>query len=69
MVYMTGVLNSQLALAVAVMGVFVLARLLVGRQDASRRVSFDNTALLAYYTVGQSLVGLLLIHGFPRVVD
>ena len=66
MVYMAAILNGQLALAVSVMGVFVLARLIVGKLDAGRRVSFDNTALLAYYTAGQTLFSLLLIHGFPR---
>jgi cytochrome c oxidase subunit I+III len=47
---------------------FLLARLFVGRIDAVRRVTFDNLALLWHYAVGQGLLGLLLLHGFPRLV-
>jgi cytochrome c oxidase subunit I+III len=67
MVYMSAVLNGQLALAVAIMGAYALARLIARKLDADRRASFDNTAVLAYYTAGQILFSLLLIHGFPRV--
>ena len=45
------------------------ARYLTGRLDRERRVSFDNGALLYYYTAAQILVGLVLVHGFPRMVD
>lgn len=69
MVYMSAVLNGQLALAVAIMGAYALARLVAGRLDARRRVSFDNAAVLGYYTAGQTLFSLLLIHGFPRVAS
>jgi cytochrome c oxidase subunit I+III len=34
-----------------------------------RRVTFDNARLLLYYTVAQSLLGLALVHGFPRLVS
>lgn len=69
MVYMATILNGQLALAVLVMSLFVIARLIARKLDASRRVSLDNTALLAWYTAGQILFSLLLTHGFPRVLQ
>ena len=47
---------------------FTLARYVTGKLDAERRVTFENTALLTYYTAGQGLLGLLLIHGFPRII-
>jgi cytochrome c oxidase subunit I+III len=50
------------------MALFVLARLAARRLDGIRRVTFDNTALLWYYSVVQGLFGLLLVHGFPRLV-
>jgi cytochrome c oxidase subunit I+III len=69
MVYMNATLFGQLVLAVAVMGLFTMARAFTGKLDRERRVTFDNTMLLYHYTVGQALFGLLLIHGFPRLVD
>jgi cytochrome c oxidase subunit I+III len=41
---------------------------MAGRLDVRRRVVFDNLAILWLYTIGQSLLGLLLVHGFPRAV-
>lgn len=67
MVYMAAVLFGQLAAAVLIMGLFTIARHVAGRLDCERRVTFDNTALLFHYTVAQSLIGLLLVHGFPRM--
>jgi cytochrome c oxidase subunit I+III len=68
MVYMGVVLFGQLAFAVVIMGGFVVARHFASRLDRERRVSFENMALLYYYTVAQSLLGLALVHGFPRLV-
>jgi cytochrome c oxidase subunit I+III len=68
MVYMGSVLNGQLAAAVVIMAGFAAARYLTGRLDRRRRVPFECTALLTYYTAGQGLVGLLLVHGFPRAI-
>jgi len=48
--------------------IFTIARALAGRLDATRRVTFDNARLFCHYTVVQSLVGLVLLHGFPRLV-
>jgi cytochrome c oxidase subunit I+III len=61
-------LQLQLLLALLVMAGFTVARRLTGQLDATRRVVFDNLALLWYYTLAQSLFGLLLTHGFPRAL-
>jgi cytochrome c oxidase subunit I+III len=50
------------------MGLFIVARLVAGRTDCERRNSFDHTALLAWYAAAQTLLGLALVHGFPRLV-
>jgi cytochrome c oxidase subunit I+III len=67
MVYMGGVLDAQLVFAVAILLLVALARHAAGRLDGERRVSFENAALLSAYAVGQILLGLLLVHGFPMV--
>ncbi|MBG0792885.1 cytochrome c oxidase subunit I [Methylocystis sp. H62] len=67
MVYMESVLTGQLAFAVAIMTFYALARYFTGKLDSERRLTFENVALLTYYTAGQGLFGLLLVHGFPRV--
>ncbi|MDX0893748.1 cytochrome c oxidase subunit I [Sinorhizobium medicae] len=68
MVYLGAVLFAQLVLALLIMDLFTLARHLAGKLDAVRRVTYDNYALLYHYTVAQSLLGLGLIHGFPRLI-
>ena len=54
--------------AVVIMNVYTLARSFCGLLDSQRRATFDNTRLLWYYTVGQGLVGVVLVHAFPSVV-
>ena len=55
--------------AVAItMALFALARSAHGLVSRTHRVSFDNARLFWHYTVAQSLVGLMLVHGFPRLV-
>jgi cytochrome c oxidase subunit I+III len=51
-----------------VLALFALARHATGRMDRLRRVTFDNAKLFWHYTVAQSLVGLALVHGFPRMI-
>jgi cytochrome c oxidase subunit I+III len=68
MVYMASFLQLQLILALVVMAAFAVARRLAGLLNRRRRVVFDNLALLWHYTVAQGLVGLLLLHGFPRLL-
>jgi cytochrome c oxidase subunit I+III len=68
MVYMASFLSAQLVAVVAIMSLFTAARSFAGQLDRVRRVSFDCTALLAYYAAGQGILGLLLVHGFPRLM-
>jgi cytochrome c oxidase subunit I+III len=67
-VYASAVLQAQIVAAIIVMAGFTLARLARGRLDAERRVVFDNLSLLWLYAIGQGIAGLLLTHGFPRLV-
>jgi cytochrome c oxidase subunit I+III len=50
------------------MGAYAIARLLAGKLDARRRVTFDNTMLLWHYTVAQGLVGVVLLYIVPRLL-
>jgi cytochrome c oxidase subunit I+III len=68
LVYLASALQFQLVCAIVIMGAYVLARLAAGRLHHARRVTFETLALLVYYTAGQGLLGLLLVHGFPRAV-
>src|SRR5690606_21428437 len=67
-VYMNAVLQGQIGFAVVMMALFAAVRLLARRLDRRRRVMFDNAALLYYYATAQGLFGLLLVHGFPRML-
>ncbi|MCK1512181.1 cytochrome c oxidase subunit I [Bradyrhizobium sp. 190] len=67
LVFTAAFLQGQIALPILVMAGFVIARSLGGRLVLERRVIFDNFSLLYHYTIGQSLLGLLLVHGFPRL--
>jgi cytochrome c oxidase subunit I+III len=60
--------SGQLTFALVIMELFTIERHAAGKLDRERRVTFDNLALLYHYTVVQSLLGLALIHGFPRLV-
>ncbi|MEQ8700529.1 MAG: cytochrome c oxidase subunit I [Bauldia litoralis] len=68
MVYMASGLNGQLVLAVAIMSLFTIARHFAGRLDAVRRGTFEHTSLLLYFAAAQAMIGLLLVHGFPRLM-
>jgi cytochrome c oxidase subunit I+III len=68
MVYLGVALFGQLVAALVVMTLFAVARCLAGLIDRERRVTFDNVALLYHYTVAQTLLGLTLVHGFPRML-
>jgi cytochrome c oxidase subunit I+III len=65
MVYLALFLQVQLVVTLVVMAGFVVAKLLAGRLDQVRRATYDNTALLWHYAVGQGLFTLVLVHGFP----
>jgi cytochrome c oxidase subunit I+III len=66
LVYLASALQLQVVAAILVVSVFVLARLASKRSVP--RLSLQCLALLVYYAGGQGLLGLLLIHGFPRAV-
>jgi cytochrome c oxidase subunit I+III len=68
LVYLGALLQLQAVVAVVVVGMFTLARLAAGRLDPTRRITFDSLALLAYYGAGQGLLGVLLVHGFPKAM-
>jgi len=68
MVYANAVLQAQTVAAVMIVALFASARLLVGRLDRSRRVVFDVLMLLWLYALAQAAFGILLTHGFPRLV-
>ena len=55
--------------AAIVLALYALARRATGRLDRLRRVTFDNARLFWHYVVTQTLTGLLLVHGFPRLVN
>jgi cytochrome c oxidase subunit I+III len=67
-VYLFVVTHGFYAVIVVTMACYTLARAATGRLDALRRVTYENTMLFWHYTVAQTVVGLLLVHGFPRLV-
>lgn len=68
LIYISGILSGQLALATLIMALFTMARHYAGLLDRVRRATLENTSLLAYYTAAQALLGMVMIHGFPRMV-
>ena len=68
MVYMASFLQLELVLALVVIAAFAIARRLAGLLNRRRRVVYDNLSLIWHYTVAQGLLGLLLVHGFPRLL-
>ena len=50
------------------MGAYTLARSLAGKLGGQRRLTLDNTRLFWLYTVCQGAVGIVLVHGFPRLL-
>lgn len=61
-------LIALFVVALMAMGFFALARQLTGRLDDQRRATFDNAELLWRFAVLQGLFGLVLVHGFPRLL-
>ncbi|SHI57269.1 cytochrome c oxidase subunit I+III [Roseomonas rosea] len=55
--------------AVAIlMALYTQARSWAGMLNGTRRLTFDNTMLFWLYTVGQGVTGIVLLHGFPRLL-
>ena len=61
-------LQGALVVMLVVAAGFVIARYLAGVLDRERCLSMQTTYLLWLYVVGQGLLGLLIVHGFPRLV-
>jgi cytochrome c oxidase subunit I+III len=51
-----------------IMALYTLARSAFGLLAPLRRVTFDNTMLLWYYTCAQGVIALLVAHLFPRAI-
>ena len=62
-------LEAFYGVAIGAMALYTLAYHRAGRLDRVRRAVFDNTRLFWSYTVAQSLAGLALVHGFPRLAN
>jgi cytochrome c oxidase subunit I+III len=60
--------DAFFAACATLLALFALARRRAGLLDRERRVTFDNARLFWHYTVGQSLAGLAMLHGFPRLL-
>ena len=67
--YALAVWQGTHVLVAAIMAGYLAARSWAGMLDGTRRVSFDNVMLFWLYTVGQGVVGLALLHGFPRLLS
>jgi cytochrome c oxidase subunit I+III len=68
LVYAFIALQGFYVVAMAVMALYTLARRTAGLLDRERRATLDCTILLWHYTVAQGVGGLIVVHGFPRVV-
>ena len=68
MVYMAVVLNFELVVAIVIMAGFTAARYWRGKIDSVRHACVENTGLLVYYMAAQAVIGLAVVHGFPRLV-
>jgi cytochrome c oxidase subunit I+III len=58
---------THVAIALLMAG-YTLARSLVGMLDRQRRLTIDNTMLFWTYVAGQGAAGIVLLHGFPRLL-
>ena len=67
LVYTVFTPEAQLAAAALIMGFYTVARSWTGLLTPVRRATYDNTMLFWHYTVGQGLLSLLIVHGFPRI--
>ena len=68
-VYAIMSIDAFFATVSIVLALFAVARWFAGRLDRERRVTFDNARLFWHYTVAQTLAGLLMVFGFPRLVN
>jgi cytochrome c oxidase subunit I+III len=68
LVYASTGLNAQLVFSLVIMAFYTVARIFAGRLTAARCVTFDCLWLFWAYMVGQFVIGLVLVHGFPRLI-
>jgi cytochrome c oxidase subunit I+III len=68
LVYAVIAIEGQLVAVAIIMALYCFARDLAGKLSPVRRTTLDNTALFWYYTAGQGLLGVVIVHGFPRVI-
>ncbi|MNT49332.1 hypothetical protein D3C72_1861770 [compost metagenome] len=66
-VYAIAGLQGFFALIAGTMGVFTVSRSVAGRLSYTRRACYDTTMMMWHYTVAQGLLGLGLVHAFPRM--
>jgi cytochrome c oxidase subunit I+III len=67
-IYTFVALQGFFVASVVLMNLYTLARSFCGLLNRERRVTFENTMLFWHYTVVQGLVGLAVVHGFPRLL-
>ncbi len=67
-VYMVMSMQGFFLVIMIIMGLYTVARSVAGLLNAQRRATFDNTMLFWYYTVVQGILGLALVHSFPRLI-
>lgn len=67
-VYAVSGLQAFFALIAMTMGAFTVARSVAGRLSYTRRACYHATMMMWHYTVAQGLLGLGLMHAFPRLV-
>jgi cytochrome c oxidase subunit I+III len=60
--------HGAIVAAALIMVLYTQARAWAGMIDGTRRLTFDNMMLFWLYTAGQGAVGLVLLHGFPRLL-
>lgn len=54
--------------AAIALAAFAIVRRWAGHLDRTRRNVFDNVRIFWHYVAAQTLAGLLLVHGFPRLL-
>jgi cytochrome c oxidase subunit I+III len=69
LVYTHSLLQLQIVAAVVIMAGYAVARSMTGQLTAERRNVFDNVSLLWHFAVAEGLLGLVLLHGFTRVLS
>jgi cytochrome c oxidase subunit I+III len=67
LVYAIAGLQAVFVGALVLMAIYTVARSMAGLIHGQRRATFDNTMVFWHYTVVQGLLGLVVVHAFPRL--